>query len=91
MYQNRSYNPRKRGLNDNQTFFDFLKGKANNAATNIVGGAAQSASNSINKAFSGVNLPTVKVALEKDTKNTLYKAVGLLGASAVLTALIIKK
>jgi len=86
-YQRKRY----QSLNDGPKFMDFVKGKVNTAATNIVGSAANSASASVNNAFKGVKLPDVNVAIAKETKETLFKAVGILAGTAILVAIIIKK
>jgi hypothetical protein len=78
-------------MSDGPNIIDFLKGKASNAANNIVGGAANAAANSANNAFKGVKLPDVNVAIAPETKKMIYTGLGILAGGAVITALIIKK
>lgn len=78
---------RYRGMSDAPNVVDFMKGKASDASKNIFGGAANAAS----KAFSGVKLPDVNVAVAKDTKKMIYTGLGILAGGAVLTAIIIKQ
>lgn len=86
-YQRKRYT----GLSDGPNIMDVIKGKANQAATNIVGGAANAAAGSVNNAFKGVKLPDVNVAISPDTKKVIYTGVGILGGSLLLAAIVFKK
>jgi hypothetical protein len=79
----RHYNKgRYSGFSDG-TALDVLKNKVTGAAGSITGG--------VNKAFSGVKVPDVNVAITKETQGVIYKAVGMLSAAAIITAFVAKR
>lgn len=85
----RTYN-RKRyyALSEDRPILDYVRGRATDAATNIVGGAANAAANKVSGAFKGVKLPPVSVGITKETKQMIYKAVGGLAAAGIVIAAI---
>lgn len=86
-----AYNRKRyRSLNEGPTLVDFFKNKVNAATSNIVRGAANSATGAINNATSNVKLPPVSVGITADTKKTIFKAIAGLAATGLAIAYISK-